>query len=120
MLLYIIFLICVFYEDITGVINHIKHGPDKREVLNLESIRDNDFSISFKGRLTEFIYLSGLLYGSIRGPHGWIFLLVLFLAQIPKKYLWWTIVDAILSITILTGALLILFRKEIFEVINLF
>ena len=119
MFLYIIFLICVFYEDITGVINHIKHGPDVRDVLEIGG-NGNDFTFAFKGHLTEFIYTVGLLYGTIRGPYHLVFVFVLFLAQIPKKQLWWTIVDSILSIVLLTGAFILIFYQEIFEIIDLF
>ena len=119
MILYIVFLICVYYEDITGVISHIKNGPDKRDNRLEISGEGSDLSFKFNGKITEFIYIAGLVFGMIRGPYSWVFALILFLAQIPKTQLWWVIVDALLSILLLTLVFLMIFQEQIFVIIDL-
>jgi hypothetical protein len=119
MLLFIIFLICVYYEDVRGVSDFIKFGPDKREDF-LEIGGDGmDFIFKFHGRITEFVYLCGLVYGMVRGPYSWVFAIVLFLAQIPKDRLGWTIIDSLFSILTLTMVFLLVFQDQIFEILTL-
>lgn len=118
MLVYLIFLISALYEDISGVYNHIKHGPDPRtDVFEVEG-KENKFRLSFNGRLTEFIYLAGLVYGTFKGPYSLLFLLVLFMAQIPKKVLVWTIIDALVSSVVLVWIFFATYYEILWKVID--
>lgn len=102
MIYYLIFALCAFYEDIRSVFDKIKGLDVNKDPIEVKFLENLDMSINYNGRLTELIYILGVLIGAMFAPEKLFFIAILLISLIPKKNLSWIIIDTIISICLIT------------------
>lgn len=114
MLTFILFLCAAIYEDARSVREALIRKPTRnRALVTVDTAGEDDLRLTIHGRYTEHVYFWGLLVGALVSHYKIIFFLILFMAQLPKKKLWWICMDSVLSTLLLLLAFVLTYSETI-------